>query len=138
MIGALVGALLLIIFGDRLHKGKLLLGSRLLLGPAIVGLALSRTPWLSMAIMALLGFSFITQLVLTNTLIQMIVPDELRGRVLSTYTWALGGFFPLGSLAMGFLGDQIGAPAAATLSGIGCMLLVLVNILLFPSMQKLT
>jgi MFS family permease len=137
-IGALVGAFALILFGDRFHKGRLMLASRLLLGPAVIGLALSRTPWLSMLIMALLGYSLITQLVLTNTLIQTIVPDELRGRVLSTYTWALGGFFPLGSLGMGLLGDQIGAPTAATLSGIGSLLLILANIIFFPSMQKLT
>jgi MFS family permease len=136
-VGALISALLLVFFGDHIHKGKLLLVSRILFGPAIIGMAFSRTPWLSMAIMALLGFSLITQLVLTNTLIQTLVPDELRGRVLSAFTWALGGFYPLGSLVMGFLGDQIGAPAAAVLSGIGCLLLVLVNIIAFPSMQKL-
>jgi len=137
-VGALIGGLLLVIFGDHFQKGKTLLFSRLLLGPGIIGLALSRTPWVSMAFMALIGFSFITQLVFTNTLIQTIVPDELRGRVLSTYTWALGGFYPLGSLAMGFLGDQIGAPSAALFSGIGCILLVLFNLAVFPSMQKLT
>ena len=137
-IGALFGALLLTIFGDHFPKGKMLLASRLLLGPGIIGLALSRTPWISMAIMALLGYSLITQLILTNTLIQIIVPDELRGRVLSTYTWALGGFFPLGSLGIGFLGDQIGAPTAALLAGSGCLLLIFINIYTFPSMQKLT
>lgn len=135
--GALIGALLLLIYGDHFHKGKTLLFSRLVLGPGIIGLALSRTPWVSMAFMALIGYSFITQLVFTNTLIQTIVPDELRGRVLSTYTWALGGFYPIGSLGMGFLGDQIGAPGAALLSGVGCILLVLVNLFTFPSMQKL-
>jgi MFS family permease len=137
-IGAVVGAALLIIFGERFHKGKLMVGSRVLLGPAIIGLAFSRTPWVSMLLMAVIGYSFITQLVLTNTLIQMIVPDDLRGRVLSTYTWALGGFYPLGSLLIGFLGDRIGAPNAALLSGIGCILLLLVNLAVFPSMQKLT
>ena len=137
-VGALAGALLIIIYGSQFHKGKMLLFSRLLIGPVIIGLALSRTPWLSMAFMALVGYSFITQLVLTNTLIQAIVPDELRGRVLSAYTWALGGFFPLGSLLIGFLGDQIGAPTAAVLSGISCLLLILVNLVAFPSVQKLT
>ncbi len=136
--GAVIGALLLVIYGDHFHKGKTLIFSRLLLGPGIIGLALSRIPWVSMAFMAVIGFSFITQLVFTNTLIQTIVPDELRGRVLSTYTWALGGFYPLGSLMMGFLGDQFGAPSAALLSGIGCILLVLFNLAVFPSMQKLT
>ena len=136
-IGALVGAFLLILFGDRFHKGKLLLWSRILLGPAIIGIALSRTPWISMAIMAVLGYALITQLVLTNTLIQTISPDELRGRVMSTYTWALGGFYPLGSLLMGYLGDQIGAPKAAIISGVGSILLILFNISVFPSIQKL-
>jgi len=136
-VGALAGGILLVLFGDSFHKGKLLLFSRLLLGPSIIGLALSRTPWLSMGIMAVLGYSFITQLVITNTLIQTIVPDDLRGRVLSTYTWALGGFYPLGSLLMGFLGDQIGAPAAALISGIGCILVLLINVAIFPSIHKL-
>jgi MFS family permease len=136
--GALVGASLLILFGDHFHKGKLLVWSRVILGPATIGIAMSRTPWISMVLMAFLGYSLITQLVLTNTLIQTIVPDDLRGRVLSAYTWALGGFYPLGSLMIGFLGDQIGAPAAAMISGIGSILLIFVNIISFPSMQKLT
>ena len=136
-VGALIGAFLLIFFGNQFHKGKLLLFSRSLLGPAIIGLALSRIPWISMALMALIGYSLITQLILTNTLIQTIVPDDFRGRVLSTYTWALGGFYPLGSLMMGFLGDQIGAPQAALVSGIGCILLIFANLLVFPSMVKL-
>ncbi|MCJ7715952.1 MAG: MFS transporter, partial [Anaerolineales bacterium] len=91
----------------------------------------------SMAFMALIGFSFITQLIFTNTLIQTIAPDDLRGRVLSTYTWALGGFYPLGSLVLGFLGDQIGAPSAALISGTGCLLLILFNLVIFPSLYKL-
>jgi MFS family permease len=136
-IGAVIGALLLTIFGDQFHKGKTLLFSRLVFGPTIIAMALSRTPWLSMVLMALLGYSLITQLILSNTLLQSIVPDELRGRVLSTYTWALGGFYPLGSLVMGFLGDKIGAPSAALLSGIACLLLIVVNMTVFPSMQKL-
>ncbi|NQS92302.1 MAG: MFS transporter [Chloroflexi bacterium] len=136
-IGALAGGVLLIFFGDQFHKGKLLLFSRILLGPAIMGLAFSRIPWLSMAIMAVLGYSFITQLVITNTLIQTIVPDGLRGRVISTYTWALGGFYPLGSLLMGFLGDQWGAPTAGLISGIGCCLVLLIHLSVFPSLHKL-
>jgi MFS family permease len=136
-IGALSGLIILIASGQHFHKGKLLLFSRLLLGPAIIGLALSRIPWISMLLMAVIGYSFITQLVLTNTFIQTIVPDELRGRVMSTYTWALGGFYPLGSLAIGILGDQIGASTAGLLSGAGCILLIIVNLVAFPALQKL-
>ena len=89
-----------------------------------------------MLLMALIGYSFITQLVLTNTIIQTIVPDDLRGRVMSTYTWALGGFYPLGSLIVGFLGDQIGAVTTGMLSGVGCILLIALNLISFPELQK--
>ncbi len=135
-VGALIGGVLLVLFGDHFHKGKLLFFSRIILGPSIIGLSLSRAPWLSMALMALLGYSFITQLVITNTLIQTIVPDDLRGRVLSTYTWALGGFYPLGSLMIGALGDQIGAPGAALFSGVGCLLLFGVALKVFPGLHQ--
>ena len=60
----------------------------------------------------------------------------MRGRVLSTYTWALGGFYPLGSLLMGVLGDQIGAVTTALLAGVGCLLLVGLNLVVFPALQK--
>ena len=136
-VGALIGGALLIFFGDYFRKGKLLVFSRILIGPGILGLALSRIPWVSMALMTVMGYSLITQLVITNTLIQTIVPDDLRGRVISTYTWALGGFYPLGSLLMGFLGDQIGAPTAALISGTGCVLLVIFSRMLFPALHKL-
>lgn len=136
-VGALVGGALLIFFGDHFHKGKLLFFSRILIGPAILGISFSRTPWISMALMTVMGYSLITQLVISNTMIQTIVPDELRGRVISTYTWALGGFYPLGSLLMGFLGDQIGAPVAAMISGFGCILIITLNQVLFPSIHKL-
>jgi MFS family permease len=136
-VGALIAGLLLVLFGDVMHKGKLILLSRILLGPGIIGLALSRTPWLSMLIMAVLGYTFLTQLVLTNTLIQTIVPDNLRGRVLSTYTWALGGFYPLGSLLMGLLGDKLGAPTAGLISGAGCMLIIILNLVIYPELHRL-
>jgi MFS family permease len=136
-VGALIGGAILIFFGDQFHKGKLLYFSRVLIGPVILGIALSRTPWISMALMTVMGYSLITQLVITNTMIQIIVPDDLRGRVMSTYTWALGGFYPLGSLLMGFLGDQIGAPTAAMISGGGCILIIALNQAFFPSIHKL-
>ena len=136
-VGALLGGGLLIFFGDHFHKGKLLFFSRVLIGPGILGLALSRTPWISMALMTVMGFSLITQLVISNTIIQIIAPEDLRGRVISMYTWALGGFYPLGSLLMGALGDQIGAPTAALISGIGCLLLIFLGLAVFPNLQKL-
>jgi MFS family permease len=135
--GALLGAAGVIFFGDRQRKGRMLLFSRLVLGLGIIGLAISREPLTSMLALVAAGYGFITQLILTNTLIQYIVPDQLRGRVLSAFTWALGGFFPLGSLVIGFIGDQIGAATAAFAIGVGCLLLTGVNLILFPKMKNL-
>ncbi len=137
-VGALLGAMTLLFFGDRLPKGKMLFLARLLIGPALAVLALSRSTVLSLAVLVVIGYSFITQLVYTNTLIQTMVPDDLRGRVLSTYTWALGGFYPIGSLIAGALGDRIGAPNTALISALGCILLLGFNLWQFPEMQKLS
>lgn len=136
-VGALLGAAGVIFFGDRQRKGRMLLLSRVILALGILGLAVSRQPLFSMLALTAAGYGFITQLILTNTLIQYIVPDKLRGRVLSAFTWALGGFFPLGSLIIGFVGDQIGAPAVSLLIGIGCLILVAVNVLVFPNMKNM-
>jgi MFS family permease len=126
-IGALAGAIGLAVLGNRIHKGKMLTGSRSLLtfGAAIVGL--SKTPILSMAGMILAGYGLITQLAVTNTLIQLMVPDELRGRVMSTFTWALGGFWPLGSLLLGGLGDHLGAQNAVLLAAACSALLTILG-----------
>ena len=136
-VGALAGALTLILVGERIHKGRTLLAARVIIGPALGVLAISRSVPLSIGVLVLIGYSFITQLIYTNTLIQTLVPDELRGRVLSTYTWALGGFYPLGSLVAGFIGDRIGAPNAALLSAFGCAALIGINLWKFPEMTRL-
>jgi MFS family permease len=120
--GALIAALTLAFQGDRLPKGKLLIYSRYLLAFAIFLLGYSRFVTLTAIALILAGFALISQLALTNTLLQLIVPDEFRGRVLSSYTWALGGFFPIGSLLIGSMGDAFGAANAVMISA-GCSLI---------------
>lgn len=136
-VGALTGALILTVAGDRLPKGKMLLGARAMLGFAVLGFALSREVWLSMFFLCLAGYAFITQLTFTNTMIQLITPDHLRGRVISAYTWALGGFFPLGSLLIGFIGDQIGTVNATLVCAASSIVLTVLNLLFFPAMKNL-
>ena len=58
----------------------------------------------------------------SNTLVQTLVDDDKRGRVMSLYTMAIRGMVPLGSLVAGGLASQIGAPATLTLGGICCVL----------------
>jgi hypothetical protein len=90
---------------------------------AVFLLGLSRSLALTMTALILAGFALISQLALTNTLLQLIVPDQFRGRVLSTYTWALGGFFPIGSLLIGSIGDAVGATNAVLITA-GCSLII--------------
>ncbi len=135
--GALTGALMLAFAGDRSKKGLILLLSRILLAAAMVALALSTTPLASMIAMFSAGFAFITQLAVINTSIQLLVPDGLRGRVMSAYTWALAGFWPLGSLVVGALGDRFGAPSAVLLTAGACFLLTGIGQIWVPISTRL-
>jgi MFS family permease len=122
-VGALVGALGLAFLGDRQAKGPMILANRAMLPVGILLLGLSKTTSISMLGLALAGYAQINQLAMTNTLIQLAVPDDLRGRVVSTYTWALGGFWPLGSLLTGWMAERIGsAEAVLVLAGVGALI----------------
>jgi MFS family permease len=135
--GALSGALSLAWRGDRRHKGRMLFLSRILIAIAMLMLALSRNVYLTSLALFLAGFAMINLLATTNTAIQLIVPDKLRGRVLSSYTWALGGFFPIGSLMIGLMGDRLGAPSAILISSFACFILAGAGQGLFPEMRRL-
>jgi len=68
------------------------------------------------------GLGFMVQMATSNTLIQTIVDEDKRGRVMSFYTMAFMGTAPFGSLLAGFLADRIGAPHTLLIGGIGCIL----------------
>ncbi len=130
--GALIGALSLAAYGDRLNKDRLMLFNRGLLTIALTGLSLSRSVILSTVVLALAGYAIITLLAVTNTSIQIMAPDALRGRVVSAFTWALGGFWPLGSVLIGALGDRFGAPRAVLIAAVCTGILTVVGKLWFP------
>jgi MFS family permease len=130
--GALLGALALAFAGHRSKTGLILLFSRILLAAAMVALAISTTPISAMIAIFSAGFAFITQLAVTNTSIQLLVPDALRGRVMSAYIWALAGFYPLGSLLIGALGDRFGAPSAVLFTSAACFMLTILGQIWVP------
>jgi predicted MFS family arabinose efflux permease len=71
--------------------------------------------------MPLAGAGFMTAIAASNTLIQTLVDEHLRGRVMAFYTAAFLGTMPLGSLAAGMVAEQLGAPATIAVGGVGCV-----------------
>ncbi|MCJ7676693.1 MAG: MFS transporter [Anaerolineales bacterium] len=136
-VGALASALGLAFLGERRSKGRMLFASRALLPVSVLLLAVSRTPQVSMLALVLGGYTLINQLAITNTLIQMVVPDELRGRVLSTYTWALGGFWPIGALLTGWMAERLGAPQAVLVVAGVSAVLALAGWVAFPEARRM-
>jgi len=135
-MGALIAALFLAVYSTIRHKGWLMTAGQFIFALALVGLALSRQAALTYAMMTLAGLGTVTHLALTNTLIQLHVPDELRGRVISTYIWAQTGVAPFGSLFIGWVAQTAGAPAAALLGGCTCLAAYLIFHFLKPIIRQ--
>lgn len=123
--GAVVGSLLVASRGRTEGAGRLLLVMTVLYGVPIVGVALSRTLWITLPMLFLAGVLGAAFMSGNNALIQHRVSDDVRGRVMGAYmlTW---GLMPLGSLPMGVIGDRVGIPiAVATGAMISSLLAVL-------------
>jgi len=90
-------------------------------GIGLILFGLSHQLWLSMLLLLLVGFGMMQGLTASNTIIQTIVPEDKRGRVMSYYTVAFVGMSPFGSLLAGVLANIIGAPWTVMLSGMSCI-----------------
>jgi len=118
--GALAGALIL---ASREHVrglGRWVPIAAGAFSATLVAFAYSRWFWLSAVLLAVAGFSAMIQMGSSNTLIQSMTPDHLRGRVLSAYSMMLLGMAPIGALLAGILAEHIGAPATVAAGAIAC------------------
>ena len=116
-VGAMVAAFLAAYMNSSRNKGLMVtLGQVAFIIPLI---ALGYVPNLniSLVLLVFLGWGTVTQLVSMNTLIQVMVPNGLRGRVFSVYLWGLQGVAPFGSLLIGWLAQNWGVPVAALIGG---------------------
>jgi MFS family permease len=120
-VGALAGALWLTTRKSVLGLGRVILANTAVFGMGLIGFALSRWLWLSLLFMVVIGVGMMVQMASTNTVIQTIVDDEKRGRVMSFYTMAFLGTAPFGSLLAGALSTQIGAQQTVVLGGVLCL-----------------
>ena len=135
-VGALIAAVTLAIYSTLRHKGLLLTIGQIIFAAAIIGFSLTTSLPVGVFLLVLAGWGTVTQLALTNTLIQLSVPDELRGRVISTYFWAQQGVAPFGALFIGFLAQKAGAPIAVRIGGIVCLVGYIAVALFKPTIRK--
>jgi MFS family permease len=120
-VGALCGALALAMRSGLKGLGRWVAVASGGFGASLVLFSLSRNFWLSAAILVPVGFSMMTQMASSNTLIQAMVPDELRGRVMSVYSMMFMGGAPFGAFFGGVLADHLGAPMAVGIGGGVCV-----------------
>ena len=87
-------------------------------GASLVLFSLSRSFWLSVILLLPVGYFVMLQMACSNTLIQVMVPDALRGRVMAVYSMMFMGMAPIGALLGGALSDRLGAPLTVAMGGI--------------------
>jgi MFS family permease len=119
--GAFAGGLRLAARKSVLGLGRWIAIGATMMGVSLIAFSLSRTLWLSVPVLACAGFGMITQMASSNTVIQTIVEDDKRGRVMALYGMAFLGMMPLGSLMAGYLAEWIGAPMTVALGGVVCI-----------------
>jgi MFS family permease len=121
-LGALIGALHLAVRKNVRGLAKWIVIAFLIAGAGACSFAFSQSKTLSMLCLVLLGFGFITAGASINTILQSIVDDDKRSRVMSLYTASFIGAAPLGHLASGWLAEHIGAPRTFLVNGVACIL----------------
>jgi MFS family permease len=136
-VGAVLAGLVISYLGQKYGRGRILTTIGLMTGIFIA--LMSRTTTLPLAALMSAGFGFcaISFFVTINTSIQLTIPNEFRGRVLSIYTWSIIGLNPFGALLLAFLAEEIGNPDALAIYG-GLLWLVCAAVLVkFPQVRRI-
>jgi MFS family permease len=135
-VGALMGALFLAARKTVLGLGKFIPVMAGVFGAGLIAFSFSRELWLSLLLRVVTGLGFMAHLAVSNTLLQTIVDEDKRGRVMSFYTVAVMGTMPFGSLLAGAMGARIGAPYTLLISGICCVVGALWFARTLPSLRR--
>ena len=119
-MGALIGALVVATFGHRFTPRKLALGGVWLFSGALLAFAFARNFHVSLGFLFVAGFGMLLFFSTTNTVLQTIVPDDMRGRVMGVWSLIFGAMIPLGSLEAGAVANWFGTADALALGAIVC------------------
>jgi MFS family permease len=121
-VGALGGALYLAQRKSVVGLGRVVMYATLAFGAGLIAFSLSRNEFVAAAVLTVVGAGFILQMAATNTVLQTLVDDRIRGRVMAFYTMAFFGSAPIGSLLAGVVADRIGAETTIGICGGVCLL----------------
>ena len=120
-MGALISAVSLVLRRSVRGLTRMIPIAAVVFGVGLVAFGLSRWVWLSLILMLFVGFGMLQGITASNTIIQTLVPEDKRGRVMSYYTAAFVGMAPFGSLLAGALAHWIGAPRTVMFTGSCCI-----------------
>ncbi len=120
-VGALIGALRLAVRRNADDLGHVVTYAAMGFGVSLILFSLSRSFWLSAALLVPGGFCMMVEMASSNTLVQTMTPDALRGRVMAVYSMMFMGMAPFGSLLAGGLAHHLGAPITVAIGGVVCI-----------------
>ncbi|CAN5846825.1 MFS transporter [soil metagenome] len=135
--GAFFAALLLAYRGDFQRKGWSVLGGAFAFGVCLICFALSTNLAVSLIFLFGVGFSIVTSVAVANTLLQKLVTDRMRGRVMSMFILSFVGTMPMGNLIAGVVSDRFGAPVALAAGGLAIILYVTIEAITNERLRKL-
>jgi MFS family permease len=136
-LGALTGALYLASRKNVLGLTRIIPISAIVFGLSLVAFSMSRFFMLSLGLMVIAGLGMMLQMASSNTIIQTLVDDDKRGRVMSFYTMAFMGTTPFGSFLAGWLAKTMGAPNTVLIGGVSCILGALLFLRKLPELKKI-
>lgn len=136
-LGAVVGALYLASRATVIGLGRIISFGAGLFGLGLIAVAASATLWVTLPLMFFVGLGLMLQIASSNTLIQTIVDDDKRGRVMSIYAMAFLGMTPFGSLMAGSLAHVLGASSTLMIGGVCCTLGAGLFALRLPALRPL-
>ena len=135
--GALIAALTLALLGDVKYKGKIMIFSMLIFSFSLILFSLSKSYLFSLLALMIIGWSSVTAISLINTLLQTLVPDEFRGRVMSAFMFTFAGIMPFGNLISGSLAQVLGVSLTVLIGGVSCGLFFLFINIFCPQISNL-
>ncbi len=120
-VGAVLGALTVATRHGVRGLGRVVALAATGFGTALILFSASRSFWMSVALLVPVGYFMMLQMACTNTMIQTLAPDRLRGRVMSVYSMMVMGMMPFGSFFAGAISEHLGAPRTVAAGALGCL-----------------